>query len=422
MTDLKARDYFTDLDILRDPYPYFAAIAAEGEVFHDKAQDIYFVTGFEANKAILLDGRRYSSGIAVNGPVNLPHFGSTRAEIEAGLAAFRARNPLAQLLVNYDGEEHAAVRSLLNRLFTPSRLKANEEYMTGIAAEMIEAIVAAGKAEIVKKLAAPYVTLVIADLLGVPDDDREKFREVIDNGPPAGNMAEGDERPPEATLMYLGTFFMRYIAERRAQPMGDVMSEMATATFPDGSTPDLIEVVKAAMFLFAAGQDTSAKLVGTAVRHLSEHPDLQDRLRGEPALLVPFIEEMLRLEGSTKVTFRLTLEDVEVGGTTIPAGKPVVVAIAPANRDPAKWSDPESFRLDRKDGIQHLAFGRGPHTCIGAALARAEVKILLATLLRETSTITLDEEHHGPAGARNLVYEPSYIIRGLDQLHVKLAR
>ncbi len=200
------------------------------------------------------------------------------------------------------------------------------------------------------------------------------------------------------------------------------MSELATASYPDGSTPELLEVVMAAMFLFAAGQDTSAKLLGNAVRHLCEHPELQSRLRAEPAMIGPFIEEMLRLEGSTKVTFRLTLEDVELGGTAIPAGKPVVVAIAAANRDPARWSEPEAFRLDRKDGIQHLAFGRGPHTCIGAALARAEVKALLQTLLQQTSAITLDEEKHGPAAARELVYEPSYIIRGLDELHVRLAR
>jgi cytochrome P450 len=422
MTDLTDRDYFTDFAILRDPYPYFEAIAAQGDVFHDKRQDIYFVTGFEAARAVLLDAQRFSSAIAVNGPVGLPDFGTSREAITAGLAKFRAQNPLAQLLVNYDGEEHAAVRSLLSRLFTPSRLKANEEFMAGLAAEMVGQIAAAGQAEIVKGLAAPYVTLVIADLLGVPGDDREKFREAIDNGPPAGNMTQGDDRPADATLIYLGGFFMRYISERRAKPCDDVMSELATASYPDGSTPELLEVVKAAMFLFAAGQDTSAKLLGNAVRHLCEHPELQGRLRAEPAMIGPFIEEMLRLEGSTKVTFRLTLEDVELGGTAIPAGKPVVVAIAAANRDPARWSEPEAFRLDRKDGIQHLAFGRGPHTCIGAALARAEVKALLQTLLQQTSAITLDEEKHGPAAARELVYEPSYIIRGLDELHVRLAR
>ncbi|WP_417621233.1 cytochrome P450 [Parasphingorhabdus sp.] len=420
MTELTKRDYFADFDILRDPYPYFEAIHTEDGVFHDEERDIYFVTGFDPVVQSLLDSDRLSSGIAVFGAKDIPKFGQDGADVRTELAEFRKQHPMFDLLVNYDGQEHSNVRSLLSRLFTPSRIKSNEEYMARLADEMVAEAVSEGKAEMVKGIAAPYVTLVIADLLGVPADDREKFREVIDKGPPAGNMTENDERSADATLIYLGGFFMRYITERKAQDMGDVMSELAHASFPDGTTPDILEVVKASMFLFAAGQDTSAKLVANSVRYLAENPAMQDHLRDNPSDLVPFIEEMLRLEGSTKATFRLALDDVKVGDTIIPAGKPMVITLAAANRDPAKWEQPAEFRLDRKKGNQHVSFGRGRHTCIGAALARAEVKFLLETLLRETTAIVLDETIHGDPQDRQLTYEPSYIIRGLEELHVRI--
>jgi cytochrome P450 len=420
MSDLAARDYTEDLEVLRDPYPFFEAIRRPGGVFHDAAHDIYYVTGFDETAGVLLDHQTFSSNIAVHGPMNLPAFAGTKEEIRAQLAEFRSQHAVAELLVNYDGQEHSNVRGLLDKLFVPSRLKANEEYMTRLADEMVSVALAAGKAEMVKSFSAKYVTLVIADLLGVPDADRETFRDVIDNGPPAGNMAQDDERPPHATLEFLGGYFFNYITERRERDTGDVMSELAHARFPDGSLPDLFEVVKASMFLFAAGQDTSAKLVANSLLYLCENLAMQDRLRANPDDVPDFIEEMLRLEGSTKVTFRLALEDVTVGDTTIPAGKAVVVGLAAANRDAGKWDDPTAFRLDRPGIRQHLAFGRGRHTCIGAALARAEVVALLRSLLKATRAIRLDEAEHGPRGARRLVYEPSYIIRGLEALHLVL--
>jgi cytochrome P450 len=420
MSDLATRDYTEDLEILRDPYPFFEAIRRPGGVFHDAERDIYYVTGFDEAVGVLLDHETFSSNIAVHGPKHLPTFGGTKEQIRAQLAEFRSQNAVAELLVNYDGLEHSNVRGLLDKLFTPSRLKANEEYMTRLADSMVAEALALGKAEMVKSFSAKYVTLVIADLLGVPDADRDTFRDVIDKGPPAGNMNQDDERPPHATLEFLGGYFFNYINERRERDMGDVMSELAHARYPDGTLPDLFEVVKASMFLFAAGQDTSAKLVANSLLYLCENPAMQDRLRANPGEVPSFIEEMLRLEGSTKATFRLALEDAMVGDTPIPAGKALVVGLAAGNRDPGKWDDPLDFRLDRAGIRQHLAFGRGKHTCIGAALARAEVIVLLRSLLRATSAIRIDETQHGPPGARRLSYEPSYIIRGLDALHLVL--
>ena len=132
------------------------------------------------------------------------------------------------------------------------------------------------------------------------------------------------------------------------------------------------------------------------------------------------LEEILRLEGSTKATFRLAKRKTRIGDMEIPAGKTIIVALAAANRDPARWENPSEFQLNRKRVKEHLAFGRGAHTCIGNPLARAEIRVILNKLFDLTSDIALSEKHHGPAGNRTFSYEPTYIIRGLENLHLVL--
>ena len=130
--------------------------------------------------------------------------------------------------------------------------------------------------------------------------------------------------------------------------------------------------------------------------------------------------EVLRLEGSTKTTFRLAKRNTKIGDTAIPAGKKIVVFVAAANRDPRRWDDPQAFRIGRPKIKEHVAFGRGAHVCAGAPLARREVEVLYDRLFEHTSDIRLSEAHHGPKGARRIDYEASYIIRGLANLHVEL--
>ena len=415
---LAERDYFTDRDVLLDPYDYFEAIRAHGPVYRAADRDIVFVTGFAEATEVLLNTRDFSSCLNPDplAPLRFdPHAGDIPAQIEASMGT----GPM-DLMVSYDGDRHTAARSLLNPLFTPSRLKANADFMRSYADAMVRQMVASGTCEMVNQVATPYVTMVIADLLSVPEDDREKFREVIDAGPPPGNMDDPEAAQVSHALMFMGGFFMRYIQERRAAPQGDVMSELANAQFPDGSTPDLMEVVKTAMFLFAAGQDTSAKLLGNAVRFLCENPDMQQRLREDRTLIGPFLEEVLRLEGSTKTTFRVAQRQTRIGTTDIAPGQKVVIAVAAANRDPRRWDDPAAFTIGRAKIKEHLAFGRGAHTCAGAPLARAEVAAILDRFLEHTRSITISEARHGPAGARTLAYESSFIIRGLESLHVDL--
>lgn len=412
------KDYFTDHSVLLDPYDYFETIRRHGPVYQMQSRDVVVVTGFAEALEVLRNTQDFSSWLNPDPLVKLP-FDVDGDDITAQLAATPS-NPM-ELMVSYDGERHAAARSLLNPLFTPSRLKANEEFMRAYAEKMVQDVVAAGGCELVNKVATPFVTMVIADLLGVPADDREAFRQLIDSAPPPGNMDAGEDGQSVHPLMVMAGYFTRYVSERRTQPQNDVMTEMALAKYPDGSTPDAMEVVKSAMFLFAAGQDTSAKLIGNAMRRLAEDQDLQQQIREDRKLVGPFLEEVLRVEGSTKATFRIASRRTRIGDMEIPAGKRVVVSLSAANRDPRRWEDPAEFRLGRPKIKEHLAFGRGAHTCAGAPLARAEVAVILDRFLEHTSAITLDEAHHGPAGNRTIEYEPSYIIRGLANLHIKVA-
>ena len=414
------RDYFTDYSILKDPYGFFEALLAEGPVYQAKNRDVLFVTGFKEALEVLSNAEAFSSANSVPGAgVPLP-FEPQGDDITEQLNQHRHEIPGSDLLVTYDGPRHAATRSLLSRLFVPSRLKANEAFMHEYADTMVREVVAKGRCELISQIAAPFVTVVIADLLGVPADDREQFRKIIDAGPPPGNLA-ADDRPHSASVLeQLAGYFARYVHDRRGTPRQDVLTELATATYPDGTTPDLMEIVRLAVFLFAAGQDTSAKLLGNCLRFIVEDDDLQRRLRADRTLLPAFIEEVLRLEGSTKATFRVALRKTRIGDVEVPAGKRIVVALAAANRDPRRWQDPKQFQFNRERIKEHLAFGRGPHTCIGAPLARVEVRVLLDRLLEHTSWIQLSEQAHGPRGNRELSYEASFIIRGLEKLVLEL--
>jgi cytochrome P450 len=420
--DTAERDYFTDKSVLLDPYDFFEEFRARGPVVQLKNRDMLFVTGFKETVEVLLNKADFSSMIAGPGPAAPlpfevePGSDDISATVEAYEQSIRERD----LMVNQDGDLHLAARSLLNPLLVPSRLKANERFMETYADQMVREMVARGGCEIVKEVAVPYVTLVIADLLGVPPEDQQQFRDVIDSGPPPGNMDDAENAMQSGALTFMIGYFMRYLGERRANPQNDIMTELALARYPDGSLPELVEPAKAAMFLFAAGQDTSAKLIGNAMRYICENKDMQAELRVDPSKIPAFLEEMLRLEGSTKMTARLAVRSTRIGDVEVPAGKRVFLGLAAANRDPRRWEDPHAFRLDRPKIKEHVAFGRGAHTCAGAPLARVEVRVLFERLLEQTSDISISEQRHGPPHDRRLNYEASYIIRGLENLHVEL--
>jgi cytochrome P450 len=300
-------------------------------------------------------------------------------------------------------------------------LKENEEFMWRLADRQIDEFLARGECEYVRDYAQPFTLLVIADLLGVPEADHEAFRAELQpeqrksrrRGSSPGEMAH---KP----LEFLYERFTAYIEECRRAPRADVMTGLATATFPDGSMPEVHDVALIAANLFAAGGETTARLLGSGMERIAEHRELQQLLRAEPNRIPGFIEETLRLESPIQGEFRLARVRTEVGDVDIPAGTTLMVHNGAANRDPRQFDAPSEFRLDRTDGRMHLGFGFGIHTCVGAPLARAEARVSFERLFARTTAIAISEREHGPPGARRYEYSPIYLLRGLERLHLEL--
>jgi cytochrome P450 len=285
---------------------------------------------------------------------------------------------------------------------------------------VLESFLPPGDGEFIGGFAGPFTLLIIADLLGVPLEDRPEFLERLHRRPAAGGIGStGDDHLAHSPLEFLYGRFTEYIEDRRRAPRDDVLTGLATATFPDGSTPEVIDAVRVAANLFSAGQETTVRLLGAGLKILAEQPDLQALLRREPHRIPNFVEETLRLESPVKGDFRLSRVPATVGGVDLPAGTTVMVVNGAANRDPRKFAEPGAFDLDRGNARHHLSFGRGIHTCPGAPLARAEGRVAIERLLQRTTAIRLSERVHGPADDRRFRYLPTFILRGLTHLNLE---
>ncbi|WP_235571375.1 cytochrome P450 [Mycobacterium sp. Root265] len=418
---IDAIDFFHDPALVADPYPLLARMREESPVLREPTQGVLVVTGYDEVLAVVGDHESFSSCTSVTGP--FPGFpvsldGLDAATVRALIDEHRQELPFSDQLPSFDPPTHTAHRSLLTRLITPKRLKANEEFMWRLADQVLAPYLARGGGEFITAVGNPVALLVIADLLGVPVEDRDELTAVL-TGDVALGSTEGAEMA-HAPLEYLYTRFADYISDRRTAPRSDVMTEMAQATFPDGSTPEVIDVVRVASNLFSAGQETTVRLLSSAMKVLAEDADLQDRLRRQPELIGNFIEEALRFESPIRGDFRLARADTTIGGVDIAAGTTLMVHYGAANRDPRVFENPDIFDLDRPNSRRHIAFGRGIHSCLGAPLARAEGRILIQRLLETAGEIRLDEAHHGTADHRRFGYVPTFILRGLTELHLKV--
>ena len=420
MTDWKAKDFFFDESLVEDPYPYFDALREECPVLPLDHLGVVAVTGYEELHEVYRDTESFSSCNSVIGPFAafpVPLEGDDVTEI---VAQYRGQMPMHEHMVTMDPPEHTRERALLMRLITPKRLRDNEDFMWRLADHQLDELLPAGRCEFIAAYAQPFAMLAVADLLGVPEEDHQRFREGFGLSASPGKVgAERGGAPGENPLSWLDAEFASYVEDRRARPRKDVLTDLALATYPDGTIPDVLSVVRTATFLFAAGQETTARLLATALRYLAEHPEVQDELRTNRDLIPSFLEEMLRVESPVKADFRLAKRTTTVGGVEIVAGTPVMLLNGAANRDPRRFECPAEVRIDRPNAQAHIAFGRGAHSCPGGPLARAEGRISLERILDRMRNIRLSEEHHGPPGARRVRWEPTWILRGLTKLHLE---
>jgi cytochrome P450 family 150 subfamily A5 len=423
VNDFTEMDFFRDERLVENPYPYFEALRQQCPVAREHHHDVTMVTGWDEAIEVFNDAETFSSCISVTGP--FPGFpvplegdleGKTVTEL---IEQHRDELPFSDQLPTLDPPTHTNHRALLMRLITPKRLKENEDAMWVLADQALDTFLAPGEGEFIKGFAAPFTLLVIADLLGVPTDDRDNFVRNLHHNVGGGLGSTEGESLAHSPLEFVYGTFAGYIEDRRRQPRDDVLSGLATATFPDGSTPDVEDVARVATNVFSAGQETTVRLLGAALQVIGERPDIQEQLRNDRSLIPNFIEEALRIESPVKGDFRLSRVPTTVGGVDVPAGTTVMVLQAAANRDPRRFEDPTAFDPTRKNARQHLAFGRGIHSCPGAPLARAETRVAIERLLDRTTDIKISERAHGPANDRRYQYVPTYILRGLTELHLE---
>ena len=415
--DFDAVDFFHAGRLYQNPYPYYEYAREHGPVWREPHHGVVVVTGYEEALEVFRDTDTFSNANVVTGPFARWPEPLTGDDVSEIIEKYRDRIPFNDQLPSFDPPKHTAHRALLGRLLTPKRLKENEEFMWRLADRHIDTFVGRGECEFIRDYASPFTLIVIADLLGVPEDQHEQFRQELQ-----GDRAElTDEHGAVAhgPFDFLYQRFTDFIAERRRDPRDDVMTAMATARFPDGTLPEVRDVMLIATNLFAAGQETTARLLAAALKHLAEHPDMQDQLRANADLIPGFLEEVLRVESPVKTDFRLAKRSTTVAGVDIKAGTPVMLLNGAANRDERRFECPHEFRIDRENFQSHVAFGRGIHSCPGGPLARAEGRVSLERILARMKNIRLSDDHHGPAGDRHFSYEQKWILRGLTKLNLE---
>jgi cytochrome P450 len=421
MTRYEAADWFTDQTLVEDPFPYYECLRAKGPVVREPHHGVVVVTGYAEALAVYHDDKHFSSINAPSGPIPPLPFTPDPHDIGPQIAQYRDQIIYSDWLVTRDRPEHTAYRSLLMGIITPPRLKKNEEFMWRLADRQIGEFIGRTHFEVVSDLARPFTVLVVADLLGVPEEDHKEFCESFRPVPAQiGAIQQQLEHNP---LAFLERYFTRYIEDRRRlEPRNDVLSQLAHARFPDGTTPALADVVNIAAFLFTAGQDTSARLIAAALRFLGERPELQQQLRRQRDLIPNFLEEVLRVEPPVKCNFRVARVPVKVGDLEVAPGTTVMLLLGAINRDPRRFERPAELLAERANARDHLSFSRGIHSCAGAPLARAEGFICLQRIFDHTEEFHVCDAKHGPAGERRYSYEPTYLLRGMQELHLDFQR
>ncbi|MBO8200218.1 cytochrome P450 [Streptomyces smyrnaeus] len=383
-------------DFVRDPYPFYAALRRRGPVHRVRTPEgalAWLVVGHDVARAALND-ERLSKSWANAGP-------------DAGTLAIA---PGTHMLTS-DPPDHTRLRKLLAKEFTPRHVAALEPRIRELTGELLDAMLARpdGRADLVASLAFPLPIAVICELLGVPDLDRERFKEWSDHV-----LGAAPEEEKLASVQALGDYLSRLLERQRARPGNELLSTLIRTSDEDGDRLSTDELLGTAWLLLIAGYETTVGLIANGTLALLRHPDQLAALRADPALIPGAVEEMLRYDGPVEVsTYRFTLEPVEIGGTLIPGdGQLVLPVLADADRDPARFPDSDRFDI-RREARGHLAFGHGIHFCLGAPLARLEARVAFEQLLERTARLELDAH---PAA---LEWRKGTVLRGVTSLPVR---
>ena len=402
MTDLAAATARWGAHDRDDPFPVMAQLREECPAHPVMLADghaAWLVVGYDEARAALADPRLskdLQAALARDGEI-----------VAAGLPG----PALARHMLNVDGADHTRLRRLVSEAFSPGRVEAMQPRIAAIVDDLLDGIAAGDPdqpVDLVASFAFPMPYTVICDLLGIDGDLRAAF------GTELRALVDSDEhaRAVAAAAAVIAVLDELVAAKRRA-PADDLVSALIVAR--DGDERLSEQELRSTIFqLVIAGHDTTTNLIGNGVVALHRHPDQLAAVLADPARIVPAVEEVMRFDPPAHhATFRYALEDLEVGGVTIPAGSQVLVGLAAANRDPARFAAPDDLDVDRPDQ-RHIAFGHGIHHCLGARLARLEAREALGSLLRRFPRLRIavpDDELRWSHG-------DGVVLRGLAELPV----
>ncbi|WP_329223484.1 cytochrome P450 [Streptomyces sp. NBC_01485] len=373
-----------------DPYPFYSGLRARGPVHRVRSAELgeqWLIVGHEEARAALADPRLSKDPAKAGAP--------------------SSDDAVARHLLTMDPPDHTRLRALVEREFTAARAEEMRAGVQRIADELLDAMLPAGRGDLVDAFALPLPAVVICELLGVPAADRDRFRAWT-----ASMTAPDSESAMATAFAELGAYIAELVAEKGRAPGDDLISALLDppAEQDDRLTPG--ELISLVFLLILAGFETTAHLISNAVRTLLLNPGQLAELRADFSLLDNAVDEVMRYEGPVEATtFRVAVEAIEVGPVTIEAGSLVKISLPAVNRDERRFADPDRFDIHRPAG-GHLSFGHGIHHCLGAPLARLEARIALRSLLERAPGLALDgdpEKHE---------WIPGLLVRGVRSLPV----
>jgi hypothetical protein len=393
---------FRDPAFLADPYPAFRLLRATVPVWKGPFGR-WFLTGYE-DTALLLRDRRF--GKDYNDPEALVRrFGPTAPQEPAVVE-------LTHMMLMRDPPDHTRLRGLVTKAFTVRRIEALRNSIQELTDRLLDKVVPLGRMDAIRDLAFPLPVLVICELLGIPEPDRERFVTGSSSGgallnPTPPTRAELDAA--NAGTVASSAYFDALFEQRRRDPQDDLITQLVQAE-EAGDRLTTMELRANVSLLFAAGHETTVNLIGNGIYSLLRHPEQWQMLCGDPALVPQAIEEILRFESPVQAVGRTVSEPIELSGAALAKNDIVVSLVGGANRDPAVFEDPERFDVTRKDQ-RPLSFGGGIHFCLGAQLARIEAAVVFETILRRIPSLRLVDPDHPK-------WRPSFVLRGLTELRV----
>ena len=401
-------------EILANPYPFYRALREESPIYREPDYGVYLLSRYEDILEVNAQPEVFSSILVANAPYTDPP-----AALE-DLPAWRDSQPFSDKILSNDPPDHTRHKRLINRFFTPRHVAALEPRVREITNEIIDAFIDRGEVEFVTEFSHMLPRLVVGELIGVPPDDAERFKQFFMDrlaemakaaADPSGAYRQQTEEREEITEnQFLQEYFMEAMADRRKSPQGDIMSDLANATFVDTKEPVPLEsLVSMITLLYAAGGDANTpELMTNAMLVLLRQPDVMRALRDDPSLAGGFIEEVLRYDTPVPGVFRIALQDTSVGGVPVKRGEKLMVIYGSGNHDAEKFDNGEVFDLGREQTCPHLGFGHGVHYCPGAGLARQEGRVAVQELLRRMGDI------------RMLEGDPPYVPSVIQRIPIRL--